>query len=190
MNIQDAIKARRTIRKFKQIPLTREQLIRYVDAARLAPSGANLQPLKYYVVQSREMVEKVFPMLKWAGYLAPEYDPKEGERPVAYIVVCCDTSIRKSGYELDAGAAIENLILAALEDGVGACWLGSVDRKALAMLLGIPENLEISSVVALGYPAEAPRETAVENGNIKYYLSDGILCVPKRELDEVLLEIR
>jgi nitroreductase len=188
MIMKNLIHARRTIRKFDQKPLTKEQLLRYVDAARVAPSGANLQPLKYALVYTRDMTEKVFPLVKWAAYLAPDYNPKEHERPTGYVVVCADTDIRKNGYDMDVGAAVENLILCALADGVGACWMASVDREAVRELLRIPQNLEISCVVALGYPAESPEEVAVTEGNIRYYLSEnGTLQVPKRSLEDVLL---
>lgn len=188
MNINELLKSRRTIRKFKQISLTKEQLKSYIDAARVAPSAANMQPLKYIAVQSKEMVEKVFPLLKWAGYLAGQYNPKDDERPTAYIVVCADKNIREAGWGADEGAAVENMILSALGDGVGSCWIGSVDREALGALLCLPENLIITSVIALGYPAEEPREVGLYDGDIKYYLENGTLCVPKRSLEEVIIK--
>ena len=186
MNVVAFIKSRRTIRKFKQTPLFCEQLEKYIDVARVAPSSANMQPLKYVAVQTASMVEKVFPLLKWAGYL-PEYTPKEGERPVAYIVVCIDKNIRSAGVELDVGAAVENIILAALSDHVGSCWIGSVNRKKVAELLDIKEPLEISCVVALGYPKESPIEVAIKE-DVKYYLNGETLCVPKRALKDVLIK--
>lgn len=189
MNIHELIKFRRTIRKFKQTPLSEEQIRKYIDAARVAPAAANVQPLKYIAVQSADMAEKVFPLVKWAGYLAPDYDPKPGERPVAYIVVCTDNDIRKGGSDMDVGASVENIILSALGDGVGACWMLSVDRPAIKELLSISDTLEVSCVVAMGYPAEEPREVEVTDG-IKYYLGDdGRLCVPKRSMDDVLIDI-
>lgn len=187
MTVFEAIKTRRTIRKFKQTPIGTEMLVKYIDAARLAPSAANIQPLKYAIVNNSETNRKVFELLKWAGYLKGEYDPQEGERPTAYIVVCVDTDIRESGYGEDVGAAVQNIILAALEDGVGACWIGSVDRPKLSEVLNLPEKYIISSVIALGYPAEDPVETEVLNGDIKYYLKNGQLQVPKRSVDEVLI---
>lgn len=189
MNIYEFIKSRRTIRKFRQDELSVEQLNKYIDAARVAPSAANIQPLKYVVVKSREMSEKMFPLVKWAGYLAPDYNPKEGERPTAYIVVCADTTIRKSGYDMDIGAAVENMMLCALADNVGACWMLSIDRDEIRRLLSIDENIEISCVVAMGYPAETPKEAPVENGDIKYYLDEtDTLCVPKRGMDDVVIK--
>ncbi len=183
------IEKRRTIRKFKQIPLTKEQLAHYIDVARVAPSAANLQPLKYVAVQSPEMVEKLFPLVKWAGYLAPAYNPKEDECPTAYIAVCADDTIPSGSVQVDMGAAVMSLMLAALEDGVGACWMGAVNFPEATKLLELPQNLKLLCVVALGYPAESPKEAEVKNGNIQYYLDEsGTLCVPKRTLEEVMVK--
>jgi len=188
MDIYELIRSRRTIRKFRQQPLTPEQLSRYVDAARMAPSGGNLQPLRYVCVHTPEMAGKVFPLVKWAGYLAPDYNPAEGERPTAYVVVCADTTVRPAGNETDTGAAVENLILAAWSEGVGSCWIGSVDRNAMSALLNLGPELKVMCVVALGYPAEIPRETGITNNSIKYFLDEtGTLNVPKRSPEDILL---
>lgn len=188
MNISEAIKNRRTIRKFMQTPLTKEQLTRYVDAARLAPSAANLQPLKYAIIQSQEMADKMFELVKWAGYLAPDYNPKEGERPVAYIAVCSDKNNRSNWVAVDMGAAVENIILEALSDGVGACWIASVNVPEATKLLSLPEDIKLECVVALGYPAEEPKEVSITS-DIKYYVDEtGTLCVPKQSLDDAILK--
>ncbi|MBQ2695786.1 MAG: nitroreductase family protein [Clostridia bacterium] len=188
MNISEAIKKRRTIRKFKQTPLSTKQLSKYIDAARLAPSAANLQPLRYVIVESPDMVAKMFELVKWAGYLAPDYNPKEGERPTAYIAVCSDTSNSSKWVDVDLGAAIENLILEAMADGVGTCWIASVNRPEAAKLLALPEHINLQCVIALGYPAEEPKEVSITE-DIKYYVDEaGTLCVPKCSLDEVLIK--
>lgn len=189
MTVAQLINNRRTIRKFEQKQISDDLLKKYVNCARIAPSAANLQPLKYVVVKSKDMTDKIFPLLKWAGYLDGKYNPLDNERPTAYIVVCGDEKIRKNGYDMDVGAAVENIILSALEDGIGACWLASVDRAQLKNLLNLGSDLQISCVVALGYPLETPKEVeAVED--IKYYLdSSNTLCVPKRSINEVLIDI-
>lgn len=188
MNINDFINKRRTIRKFEQKPLSDEQLCGYVEAARVAPSAANLQPLKYVTVSEKQMTDKVFETLKWAGYLKGEYNPKENERPTGYIIVCVDNDISKAGYDMDVGAAVENIILSALFDGVGSCWLGSVERPKLKRLLSLGNNLEISCVVALGYPKEEPVQAVMQDQDVKYYLKDGVLNVPKRKLEDIIIK--
>lgn len=190
MDLNLLLQSRRTIRKFRREKLTKKQLETYVNAARLAPSAANLQPLRFVAVTDEKMTEKLFPLVKWAGYLAPNYTPQEGERPVAYIAVCTDCSVRAAGYETDAGAAVENLILSALADGVGACWMGAIDVPKITELLDIREPLKLLYVVALGYPAETPQETEMKANHVEYYLdAEGTLQVPKRTLDEVLIKI-
>ena len=188
MTVKELIKKRRTIRKFLQKPISKEQLATYIDAARLCPSAANLQPLKYVSVNSKDYTQKVFSTLKWAGYLNGEYTPKQDEQPTAYIIVCIDKNLSNASYDMDIGAAVENIILTALEDGVGSCWLASVNREKLREIIGLEENLIISCVVALGYPAENPTDTEMQNGDVKYFLKDGILNVPKRSLEEVFLK--
>lgn len=188
MNINELISKRRTIRKFQQKPLSAEQMHKYIDSARIAPSAANLQPLKYVAVINKDMTDKVFETLKWAGYLKGEYNPKDDERPAGYIVVCVDNDLSKAGYEMDVGAAVENIILTALEDGIGSCWIGSIERPRLKRILGLSQNMDISCVVALGYPAEEPTDCIMQNGDVKYYLENRTLNVPKRELSDIIIQ--
>ena len=186
MTTYELILKRRTIRRFKQDPIPEATLEKLVNAARLAPSGANLQPLEFIIVDDRSLVDQIFPCLKWAAYIAPKGDPPEGKRPIAYIVVLVNTRIKSSGYEHDSGAAIENLILAALEEGIGSCWLGSIDRKTVKTILRIPDHYLIDSIVALGYPDEEPMMEEAE-GDIKYWLDEqGRLHVPKRKLSQIM----
>ena len=65
-----------------------------------------------------------------------------------------------------------------------------MDRAALRQLLNLPEHLTITHVVALGYAAESPREVAMAEGDVKYYLENGTLQVPKRALEDVLISVQ
>ncbi len=186
MKVYQSILNRRTIRKFIQKPVEREQLVKMINAARLAPSGGNLQPLKYVVVTDPEMLEPVFQTTRWAGYLTPHGTPKDGEKPTAYIVILVDTSIRKDG-DNDASAAIENMLLTAEEEEIGTCWIGSVDRKELSSLLELPETFVIHSVVAMGYKAQESRVVEMVGNDVKYYLDEeGVLQVPKRKIEDIV----
>lgn len=186
MNVYEAITKRRTVRKFKQDEISVDILKKLVDAGRLAPQGANLQPVKYIVVNEKNLLEPIFKTTAWAGYIRPEADPKEGEKPVSYIVVLIDTEIKKAGYDVDAGAAVENILLAAFEEGIGSCWLGAINREDIKKVLNIPEKYIIHTMVALGYAAEEP-VVVDENGSIKYYKDEkGVLNVPKRKLEDVI----
>ena len=185
--MEELIRKRRSIRRFQQKPIPTELLEKFVDVARLAPSAANRQPLEYIIIHHADLLDPVFQTLKWAGYIRPLGDPPDKERPVAYIVVLVNTRIREKGYEKDAGAAIENIILCALADGVGTCWISSVDREALAGLLNIPPKVLISDVIAMGYPNEDPVSVDITGESIKYYKDgEGRLNVPKRSLESIL----
>jgi nitroreductase len=179
-SLYETIAGRRTIRRFRPEPVSRELLERLVDAGRLAPSAANLQPLEFVVVDEAKLKAGVFPCLKWAAYITPAGDPRPGEEPAAYIVTLANTKIREKMFEYDVGAAMENMILAALADGVGSCWLLSIDRDKLRTILGVPEEYRIDSVLALGFPAEEPAAEVMGDSCRYWKDAEGRLHVPKR----------
>ncbi len=186
MNLFKLMVSRRTIRQFKSTPISREFLERLVNVARMAPSASNLQPLEFIVADEKEVLDKIFPCLKWAGYIAPEGDPRPGQEPMAYIVVLVNTDVRKKNYEWDVGAAVENMILTALEKGIGSCWLVSIDKKKIMSILKVPGSYMIDAVLALGYPAETPIADEMKD-SIKYWKDNkGQLHVPKRRFKDVI----
>ena len=189
MDIEEAIYNRRTIRRFKQEPVPIEILKKLIDFARVAPMGSNIQSIEYIIVSDSSMREKLFPLVQWAGFL-PEKDqhPEVGRRPMVYIIVLGNTDIKENP-RLDAGAAIENILLAAVKFGLGSCWMGSVNREKAAVLFNLPKNYEIISVISLGYPDEKSSIELFE-GSFKYWKDeDGIMHVPKRQLNDVIFKI-
>ncbi len=184
--VYDMIVARRTVRQFRPEPVPRTLLERAVDAGRLAPSAANLQPLEFIIVDDPAVRSEIFPCLKWAAYIAPAGNPAPGHEPAAYVVVLVNTAVREKMFEYDVGAANENMILTALAEGVASCWLLSIDRDRLRGILKVPESYRIDSALAFGYPAEAP--VAEEYGaSCRYWKEgDGTLHVPKRKRTDIL----
>jgi nitroreductase len=186
VSLYDLILSRRSIRQFESRPIPQDVLRDVVNAGRLAPSAANRQPLEFMVVDKEGKKDQVFPCLKWAGYIAPDGNPKPGQEPQAYVVVLVNTAIREKGFEWDSGAAIENMILAALEKGIGSCWIISADKDRIRTVLNIPATHTIDSVLALGYPAENPVIEEMQD-SVKYWKdNDGCLHVPKRKLEDVI----
>ncbi len=179
MTVQEAIFARRTIRKFRQTPIPMDILVKLCEAGRVAPSGANLQPVKFKIIVGDDC-EKVFPHTRWAGYLS-DGAPKDGEKPTAYILLLADTEIRNNGWEYDIGAAAQNIQLAAWAEGIGACWMGSIDREKILEIGKIdPDRYVLSTLLALGYRGE---ESVSEDyiDSVKYYYDENsTLHVPKR----------
>lgn len=185
-NLLDLIRRRRTIRQFRQEEIPENTLLELADLGRLAPSAANMQPLEFLVVNEPEARKKVFPCLRWAAYINPAGNPKPGQEPTAYFLILINTRIRQDGYEYDVGAAAENIILGALTQGIGSCWLISIDRERLKNILEIPNWYKIDSVLALGYPAESPLLEDLMD-SVKYWKDEtGVLHVPKRRLTQVV----
>ncbi len=189
MNVYDAVMKRRSIRKFEQKDINEKDLVKLIDCARVAAYGANTQPLKFMIVNGSEKRGEIFPFIRWAAYLT-NGAPKENERPAAYIAVLGDTSIKPSKtFETEAGAAVTTMMLEAVEMGLGTCWLGAIDRAAIKKSLGLPENLEVVYLLALGYPAQESRTVEMKNGDVKYFLDDeNVINVPKRSLEEVIVK--
>ncbi len=186
MGVYELILRRRTIRQFQAVPVPHSVLEKIVNAGRLAPTAGNLQPLEFVAVDEEKTRELIFNCLRWAGYIAPRGDPMPGHEPMAYIVSLVNLRVREKGYEYDVGAAMENMTLAAWEEGIGSCWLISVDRKKVAEILAIPGEYGVDSVLALGYPAEKPVAEEFQE-SVKYWKDEaGVLHVPKRSLKDVL----
>jgi len=186
MTLYDLIISRRSIRQFSPAPLGRAVLAKIVNAGRLAPSASNLQPLEFIAVDEEATRREIFSCLRWAGYITPSGNPLPGHEPSAYIVPVVDLRVRRSGFDLDLGAAVENMILAAWNEGIGSCWVGALDVGGVSRAVGLSEHFRLTCVLALGYPAEAP---VVEEfaGSVKYWKDEaGVLHVPKKRLADIL----
>lgn len=188
--LKDLIEKSRSYRRFHQdFKIELETLEELVELARISAAAGNLQPLKYMLSNDPEKNKTIFENLGWAGYLKDWPGPDEGERPSAYIVVLGDTRICKS-FGCDHGIACQNIMLGAVEKGLGGCMIGSVNRESLRESLGIHDHLEILLVVALGKPKETVvLETLGPDGDIKYWRdSKGVHHVPKRRLEDIIVE--
>jgi len=187
--IRDLILKNRSYRRFcQEVDIKLETLKELVDLARLSPSAANKQPLKYILSCDPQKNTLIFPHLAWAGYLKDWPGPDEGERPSAYIIMLGDTKVSQS-FSIDLGIATQSILLGAVEKGLGGCNIASVNKEALRKALEIPNRYEILHVIALGKTKETVViETAGADGDIKYWRdSQGIHHVPKRPLDEIII---
>ena len=189
--IEDLVRKNRSCRRFvEDRPVDADTLRWLVNLARLSASGANLQPLKYVLCCRRQTNEGIFDCLGWAGYLKDWPGPEPGERPAAYIVVLGDREIARD-FGCDHGIAAQSILLGAREKGLAGCMIGSVNRKRLQHALGLAEQLQILLVLALGEPKETAVCDPVEpEGSIRYWRDERrIHHVPKRSLDEIIIEI-
>jgi nitroreductase len=191
MMMKDLIRKNRTYRRFYQdVRIDRQQLLEWIDLARLSACGANIQPLKYILSCDPQKNEKIFKHLKWAAYLKDWAGPEEGERPSAYIVMLLDKEIRTACY-CEHGIASQSILLGATEAGFGGCIFLNFDQKAIREELQIPDRFDIMLILALGKTKEiVVIEDVDESGSIKYYRDvDGVHHVPKRKLEDMILDI-
>lgn len=189
MNFSELVLKNRSYRRFDQnerIPKT--LLVDLVGLARISPSPANLQALKFWLVSDPEECEQVLKNVKFGGYLKDWGGPAEGEKPSGYIIILGDNEI-KPIFEIDAGIAAQTMLLGAAEQGFGGCMVKAFKRESLRELLGLGENLEIVLVIALGKPAEiSVLEDYVVGKGIEYYRdAEGVHHVPKRTMDELIV---
>ena len=185
MNVLEAIKERRTIRRFDEDKKISLDIVKnLVSLGRLAPSAANLQPWEFIIVNDRQKCEEIFPYLKWAGYLAPKGTPCKGERPVSYIILIANPEINKD-FQHDFGAVAQNIMLSAHSIGIGSCWMSAIDRDQIRRILNVPLGYQIDTLIALGYPKEKPIIEEAKD-SIKYYKDrEGRLHIPKKVLEKI-----
>jgi len=189
--LEELITKNRSIRRFCQNgSITTETLRWMVNLERLSPSGANLQPLKFILSNTKKRNDEIFPTLSWAGYLKDWNGPSETERPTAYIIILNDTQIRKDP-GCDHGIAAHSMMLGACEKGIAGCIIGSIDRTGLRNRLVIPNQYDICLVLALGKAnEEVILENVNEDGNIEYFRDEnGVHHVPKRKLIDLILDV-
>jgi nitroreductase len=190
MNLKELIFKSRSYRRFDELSgIDDKTLESIIDLARLSPTGANKQPLKYLYYNKPGDCDKIFPYLAWAGYITEWPGPEKGERPSAYIIILGDKSIAEN-FGVDHGIASQSMMLGAAEAGFGGCIIGSIKRDGLSNELSLPDKYDILLVLALGKPVEHVVVDEIRNSDVRYWRdSDNVHHVPKRTLDELIIKI-
>ena len=189
MKFRELVTRSRSIRRFDEsVEVSASTLRDLVELACYVPSAANRQPLRYLPVTGCEMLDGVFPCLKWAGYLEEWPGPEPGERPPAGLVVLCRNE-DTAGAACDSGIAAQTILLGAAEKELGGCIIAAIDREQLMRELDLPDGWAVLMVIAIGKPAETVVIDQIEpDGDIRYWRDQqGIHHVPKRQVDELLV---
>ncbi len=188
--LKDLVLKNRSYRRFyEDEEITRETLLELVDLARLSPSAANQQQLRYYLSNEQETNDFIFSCCSWAGYILDWSGPKKGERPSAYIVILGNT-LFSHHVSIDLGIASQSILLGAVEKGLGGCCIASLQHDKLQMGMEFPEDLEVLLVIALGKPLEKVIIDPMPDGDdIRYWRDkEGVHHVPKKSLNEIIIE--
>lgn len=189
--LKGIVKKNRSYRRFDEsYSIDYKTLEGLVDLARLSASGANRQPLKFMVFNSKADCATIFPSLLWAAYLKEWDGPVQGERPSAYIVILGDKTISE-GFGVDHGIAAQSVMLGAAEAGLGGCMIASIRKDQLRSDLSIPAAYEILLVLALGKPVENVILEEIKDNDVKYWRDNaGNHHVPKRSIKEVIVKFK
>ena len=144
MEFKDIIQKRRSVREFTNEPVPNEKLRRVLEAARLAPSASNHQAWKFVVVKDSNK--------RKALAQAANNQTFVGQAP---IMTCGIPS-----YAVDLAIAMEHIVLTAVDEGLGTCWIGAFSQENARRILDIPDKYKVVTVMPIGYPA---RETATRS---------------------------
>lgn len=190
--LKELLKRSRSYRSFDPTKrITNEQLTEWVDCVRYCPSSINLQMLKFRLVTNESECAEMLANTRWAGKLKDIKLPPKDHAPVAYIVICSDSSVIASaeGFQKDVGICAQTLMLAAAESGYGGCMIGSFSPKNLQELLCLPASLVPQLVLALGVPDEQVEIVdEAADGSVTYYRENGVHYVQKRSLEHLILQ--
>lgn len=176
MDVMEAISARRSIRKFKDQPVSEDLIRQVLHAATLAPSGKNRQPWRFYVVQGAERAEMVRRMREGMAKLeeqgigtgSAKWTAQVMERaPATVFVFNPNAAWTSMPADIDdwmmnivdvqsLGAAIQNMLLKAVDLGLGSLWICDVFYAADELSVWLGESSQMVAAVSLGYPDEEP----------------------------------
>lgn len=150
MNVTDSIRTRKSVREYVDKPIEDEKLITVLEAGRLAPSASNRQEWRFVIVRDLETRKKLAEAANGQTFV--------GKAPIV-IVACAETDghIMRCGqpcYPIDVAIALDHITLAAVELGLGTCWIGAFDEKRVKEILCIPEEIRVVELLPIGYPSD------------------------------------
>lgn len=146
MDVYKAIRDRVAVREFTSDMVPDPVIQKIVRAARWTPSQRNRQPWHFIIIKSRTTLEHIGSLAPSGGYIATA--------PAAIAVIMSNSRMA----QLDSGRAIENMVLTAWSEGIGTCYVGSIDREAVKHLLGVPKEMDLITVMPFGYPTDAAKK--------------------------------
>jgi nitroreductase len=156
MEFYDVINKRKSVRKYKNDPIPDDVLNRILDAGRIAPSAKNYQPWHFIVIRDPETKKKVAEACSNQFFIADA------------DAIICGCALEKiawgrmgnymAAWPHDLTIAMDHMILAAANEGLGTCWIGKFDEKTVKDVLQIPEEVRVVALTPVGYPAEIPRD--------------------------------
>jgi nitroreductase len=172
MEVLEAIKSRRSVRKYKSVPIPEDKVQKVMSAARHAPSAANMQPWKFIIVMDEDAKKRLSQACSGMPWVA--------HSPVVIVAIAnMDAALSMiGGYmnsaPVDVAIALDHISLAAVSEGLGTCWIGAFKEEKVLDALSVPTGNRIVALMTMGYPEETPGPTG------RKHLSE-IVCYNKYE---------
>ncbi|MGH7799414.1 MAG: nitroreductase family protein [Thermodesulfobacteriota bacterium] len=141
MDTFECIRKRRDIRSYLKKDVPDDLIRKMIEAGRLAPSAMNLQPWHFIVIKNKETLKELGKFCLSGRFIV--------DASFAIVVI---TEPSNKWHEIDGTRAVQNMSLAAWNEGVGMCWIGAIDREKVKEALNIPKNLHILTILPFGYP--------------------------------------
>lgn len=182
MNVTEAIRGRRSIRKYKKTPISEQDIREIIEAGLMAPSASNLQPWYFVAVSRRDKLDQIMEtMQKVSEAVMPSLEDRFkkypqvvaetrhfismlGDAPLCVLVFLFkdDEVYTRKEKELmqSTAAAIENMLLTAYDKGIGSCWMTSPLEAGLDEALReqfAPDKGKMMALLTFGYPDQAPK---------------------------------
>jgi nitroreductase len=158
MEFMEAIKGRRSIRRYKNQNIPDEAIAQLIEAATCAPSAGNIQPWEFVIARNPAVKEKL---------LEASYNQTAVQEAPVVIVVCADQNRSATGYGnrgktlyclQDTAAAVQNILLTAYSLGLGTCWIGAFNEDEAAEAVKAPKGVRPVAMIPVGYPDVTPRQ--------------------------------
>jgi len=151
MDVLDAIRTRKSVRKYLDKTVEEDKLLAILAAGRLAPSASNRQEWRFIIVKDRKTKKKLAEAANSQSFVA--------EASVV-IVACAETDehVMRCGqacYPIDVAIALDHITLAAVELGLGTCWIGAFDENKVKQILEVPAEIRVVALMPLGYPYDS-----------------------------------
>ena len=167
MTFDEIVKARRSIRAYKDTPVERDTLLAVLEAGRLAPSARNRQEWHFTVVTNQKLREQLAVACCGQSMVA--------QAPAAIVVWGTKEHVmtcKQSAASVDCSIALTHMMLKATELGLGTCWLGAFKADEVSQALSLPADAIIVAVTPLGYPDEAPAARPRKSPDMIYTFMD------------------
>jgi nitroreductase len=165
MDVREAIQSRRSIRAYASREVEEDKLARVLDSGRLSPSAGNRQERIFIVVRDAKKRQLLSEAARNQKFVA--------EAPVVIAACAVETNYTMScgqlAYPIDTAIAVDHITLAAVEEGLGTCWIGAFNEKKVKEILSIPDNIRVVALLPIGYPSAIPRP------------------IPRKNLDEIVM---